>query len=49
MCKPFDDRTIHAVIAFARNFILDRTLGETPRKFRLAPWLTTPPAKIAPH
>jgi DNA-binding response OmpR family regulator len=47
--KPFDEQTIRAVIDFARRFIMDRTVGEAPRKFRLAPWLTTPPADIAPH
>lgn len=49
VCKPFDAQTIRAVIAFARQFILDRTVGEAPRRFRLAPWLTTPPSDIAPH
>lgn len=47
--KPFDEATIRAVIAFARQFIQHRTLGEPPRRFRLAPWLTTPPTDIAPH
>lgn len=47
--KPFDEATIQAVVVFARQFIQHRTLGETPRRFRLAPWLTTPPADIAPH
>ena len=47
--KPFDEQTIRAVVAFARQFILHRTLGEPPRRFRLAPWLTTPPDEIAPH
>lgn len=47
--KPFDEGTIHGVVAFARQFIQHRTLGEAPRRFRLAPWLTTPPADIAPH
>ncbi len=49
VCKPFDEETICAVVAFARHFIRNQTLGEAPRKFRLAPWLTTPPAEIAPH
>ena len=47
--KPFDDQTIRAVVAFAQRFILTRTVGDPPRRFRLAPWLTTPPADIAPH
>lgn len=47
--KPFDEQTIRAVVQFARQFILHRTVGETPRRFRLAPWLTTPPDDIAPH
>ena len=47
--KPFDEETIRAVVAFAGQFIQHRTLGDPPRRFRLAPWLTTPPADIAPH
>lgn len=47
--KPFDEQTIRAVVAFARQFILTRTVGTPPRRFRLAPWLTTPPEDIAPH
>jgi CheY-like chemotaxis protein len=47
--KPFDEHTIRAVVAFARQFILHRTVGEPPRRFRLAPWLMTPPDEIAPH
>jgi CheY-like chemotaxis protein len=47
--KPFDEQTIRAVVAFARQFILFRTVGEPPRRFRLAPWLITPPEDIAPH
>ena len=49
VCKPFDEQTVRAVVDFARQFILHRTVGETPRRFRLAPWLTTPPDDIAPH
>ncbi|CAN5171638.1 response regulator [soil metagenome] len=47
--KPFDEQTIRAVVAFAHQFIVTRTLGSPPRRFRLAPWLTTPPEDIAPH
>lgn len=47
--KPFDEATIRPVVAFARGFILHRTVGELPRRFRLAPWLTAPRADIAPH
>ncbi len=47
--KPFDEQTICAVVDFARQFILHRTVGEPPRRFRLAPWLSTPPDDIAPH
>ena len=47
--KPFDEHTIRAVVDFARQFIHHRTVGEPPRRFRLAPWLTTPPDDIAPH
>lgn len=47
--KPFDEATIQAVVVFARQFIRHSILGEPPRRFRLAPWLTTPPNDIAPH
>lgn len=47
--KPFDEQTIRAVVQFARQFILHRTVGDAPRRFRLAPWLITPPEDIAPH
>ncbi len=47
--KPFDEQTICAVVAFAEQFITTQTLGVAPRRFRLAPWLTTPPADIARH
>lgn len=47
--KPFDEQTIRSVVSFARQFILHRTISDPPRRFRLAPWLTTPPADIAPH
>jgi len=47
--KPFDEDTIRAVVAFARQFIRHRTLGEAPRRFRLAPWLLTPPPDLARH
>ena len=45
--KPFDETTIRDVVTFARRFIVDRTLGEAPRRFRLAPWLTPPAGGIA--
>lgn len=47
--KPFDEQTIRGVVAFAQQFIHHHTLGDPPRRFRLAPWLTTPPDDIAPH
>ena len=49
MSKPFDDRAIAAVVEFARRFIRERELPPVPRRFRLAPWLTTPPAEIKPQ
>lgn len=49
VCKPFDEQTIRGVVAFARQVIVHKTLGDAPRRFRLAPWLTTPPPDIAPH
>ena len=47
--KPFDEQTIRAVVAFARQFILHHTVEAPPRRFRLAPWLTAPPEDIASH
>lgn len=47
--KPFDEDTIRAVVDFARQFIQHRTVADPPRRFRLAPWLMTPPDDIAPH
>ncbi len=47
--KPFDEATIQAVIVFARQFILHRTVGEPPRRFRLAPGLAPPQPGIASH
>lgn len=47
--KPFDEQTIRGAVEFARLFIKERTVGHAPRRFRLAPWLTTPPPDIAPH
>ena len=38
--KPFDEATIRAAMAFARQFIRARTLGDMPRRFLPAPWLT---------
>lgn len=49
LTKPFDDATIHAVVAFASLFIRHREIGEPPRRFRLAPWLLRPPPDVAPH
>ena len=45
--KPFDEATIRAAVTFARQFILHRTLAAPPRRFSLAPGLTTPPPDIA--
>lgn len=47
--KPFDETTILAVVDFAREFIRHRTVGEPPRRFRLAPWVTATQAGAAPH
>ena len=41
--KPFDEATIRDVVAFAGRFIRQGALGETPRRFGLAPWLAPPP------
>jgi len=47
--KPFDESTVRGVVAFARQFIRSRTLGEAPRRVSMAPWLTPPPVDAAPH
>lgn len=39
MSKPIDERTINDVVGFAREFIVHQTVGEPPRRFRLAPWM----------
>lgn len=40
MSKPVDERTLNGVVGFAREFIVDHTVGTAPRRFRLAPWMT---------
>ncbi len=40
MSKPIDERTVNDVVGFAREFIEHNTVGATPRRFRLAPWMT---------
>jgi DNA-binding response OmpR family regulator len=49
MPKPFDDRAIVAIADFARSFLRQRTVPPAPQRFRIAPWLLTPPAQIKPH
>ena len=49
LSKPFDEATIRAAVNFARQFIRTGTLGEPPRRFRMAPWLTETPTDGAPH
>lgn len=40
--KPFDEATIRGVVPFVQQFLRHQTLGELPRRFRLAPWLAGP-------
>ncbi|WP_339928808.1 response regulator [uncultured Brevundimonas sp.] len=40
MSKPIDERTVNDVVGFAREFIVNHTVGATPRRFRIAPWMT---------
>lgn len=49
MPKPFDDRAIRDLVCFASTVIRDRTVPPPPRRFRMAPWLLTPPREIKPH
>lgn len=44
LSKPFDEATLRATVAFARQYIVDRTLGDPPRRLRLAPWLASAPS-----
>ncbi len=48
LSKPVDEATIRATVAFARQYIVDHTLGEPPRRLRLAPWLTSAPPASRP-
>ena len=49
MPKPFDDRAIRDLVVFASSVIRDRRVPPAPRRFRMAPWLLTPPNEIKPH
>lgn len=49
VCKPFDETTLREVVDFARRFRSSGDISRPPRRLRLAPWLGTPPADIAPH
>lgn len=49
VCKPFDEKTIKDVVAFASVFIRERRVPTAPRRFRLAPWLGAPPSDLAPQ
>jgi len=49
LTKPFDDTTVRAVLDFASLFIRTREVGAPPDRFRLAPWLLTPPPDLARH
>lgn len=49
LTKPFDDATILEVVDFARRFIRERQIGQPPGRFRIAPWLLTPPPDVTPH
>ncbi|MFC0632736.1 response regulator [Brevundimonas balnearis] len=49
VCKPFDEKTIKDVVAFAGIFIRERRVARTPARFRLAPWLGAPPSDLAPQ
>ncbi|HYF23399.1 MAG TPA: response regulator [Caulobacteraceae bacterium] len=49
MPKPFDETGIRDIVEFARKFIRERELGQPPKRFRMAPWLLTPPDDIKRH
>lgn len=46
--KPVDERTIRGVVDFARGFIRQQAVGAPPPRFRMAPWLATPPEAASP-
>lgn len=47
--KPFDDRTIQAVVEFAARFRVERSALRPPPRLRLAPWLRDPPPDLPSH
>ena len=49
VCKPFDESTLRDVVDFARRFRTSGDVSCPPRRLKLAPWLSTPPTRIAPH
>ena len=49
VCKPFDESTLRDVVDFARRFRTSGDVSCPPRRLKLAPWLRTPPTRIAPH
>ncbi|MDO1558398.1 response regulator [Brevundimonas sp. 2R-24] len=49
LTKPFDDAAILGVVRFARTFIRERRVDQPPRRFRMAPWLKTPPEDLPRH
>lgn len=49
VCKPFDESTLRDVVDFACRFRTSGDISSPPRRLKLAPWLRTPPADIAPH
>lgn len=49
ICKPFDEDTIQGAAQFARRFLDTRLVTAPPSRFRLAPWLTTPPPDLPRH
>ena len=49
MAKPIDERTVNGVVDFAREFIVNQTVGTAPRRFQLAPWMTQLDPDVRPH
>lgn len=49
LTKPFDDKTIRAVVAFAGRFRQEKATDHPPGRLRLAPWLLDVPTHLPRH
>ncbi len=49
LTKPYDAQALRRVIDFASLFVTRRVLADPPQRFRMAPWLLTPPDHLKPQ